>query len=150
MHHGTHRGPECRDEIGAMTYCVGIPVEDGLVMMADTRTNAGLDNIATFRKLHIFERPREFLSALATAGNLTLTQSIISHLREGIEDPETGKRQRLVEQTSMFQTAQLLGRAIRKGWETAGSSPQPHPGPLDISLLLRRPGPGRHPPRFMP
>ena len=42
-----------------MTYCVGILVRDGLVMIADTRTNAGLDNISTFRKLHVFERPGE-------------------------------------------------------------------------------------------
>ena len=72
-----------------MTYCVGILVSEGLVMMADTRTNAGLDNIATFRKLHLFERPGEFVFALATAGNLSVTQSIFSHLREGLENPET-------------------------------------------------------------
>ena len=53
-----------------MTYCCGILVRDGLVMMADTRTNAGLDNISTFRKLHIFKDPGERIMAIATAGNL--------------------------------------------------------------------------------
>ncbi len=57
-----------------MTYCCGILVRDGLVMMADTRTNAGLDNISTFRKLHVFNRPGERIMAIATAGNLALTQ----------------------------------------------------------------------------
>ena len=54
-----------------MTYCCGILVRDGLVMIADTRTNAGLDNISTFRKLHVFEQPGERVMALASAGNLS-------------------------------------------------------------------------------
>jgi putative proteasome-type protease len=132
-----------------MTYCVGILVEAGLVMMADTRTNAGLDNIATFRKLHIFERPGEFLAALATAGNLAVTQSIISHLREGLEDPVTGKRHRLIDQTSMFKTAQLVGRAIRRVWETDGSALEQHQAAFDISILLGGQVKGRDPRLFM-
>jgi putative proteasome-type protease len=50
-----------------MTYCVGILAQEGLVMIADTRTNAGVDNIATFRKLHLFEIPGERVVTLATA-----------------------------------------------------------------------------------
>ena len=80
-----------------MTYGVGILVRDGLVMMADTRTNAGLDNVSTYRKLHTFERRGEFVAALATAGNLSITQSIVTHLREGIENLDTGRRERLVD-----------------------------------------------------
>ena len=63
-----------------MTYCVGILTGEGLVMIADTRTNAGLDNVATFRKLHVFRDPGKKLFALATAGNLGFTQSVISIL----------------------------------------------------------------------
>jgi putative proteasome-type protease len=96
-----------------MTYCCGILVRDGLVIMADTRTNAGLDNISTFRKLHVFETPGERVMALATAGNLSLSQSVISLLNEGIENPETGARERLTDAPSMFQAAQRIGRAIR-------------------------------------
>jgi putative proteasome-type protease len=73
-----------------MTYCVGILVQNGLVMIADTRTNAGVDNIATFRKLHVFEKPGERVVTLATAGNLSASQSVLSLLADGIEDPETG------------------------------------------------------------
>ena len=73
-----------------MTYCCGILVRDGLVMIADTRTNAGLDNISTFRKLHIFIEPGERVMALATSGNLSISQSVVSMLTEGMENPETG------------------------------------------------------------
>ena len=94
-----------------MTYCVGLLVKDGLVMLADTRTNAGLDNISTFRKLHIFEEPGQKLMAIATAGNLAFTQSVISWLREGIE--HDGKRETLLDQPDMFRAAQFIGEAIR-------------------------------------
>ena len=132
-----------------MTYGVGILVKEGLVMMADTRTNAGLDNIATFRKLHLFERPGEFVAALATAGNLSITQSIVSHVREGLEDPETGKRLRLVDQTSMFQAAQLVGRAIRRVFDTDGNALEQHAAAFDVSILLAGQMKGREPRLFM-
>ena len=54
-----------------MTYCCGILLREGLVMIADTRTNAGLDNISTFRKLHVFGEPGHSVFALASAGNLS-------------------------------------------------------------------------------
>src|SRR6266446_5951200 len=61
-----------------MTYCCGILVRDGLVMIADTRTNAGLDNVSTFRKLHVFSKPGERIMAIASAGNLAISQSLQS------------------------------------------------------------------------
>jgi putative proteasome-type protease len=132
-----------------MTYGVGILVKDGLVIMADTRTNAGLDNVATFRKLHLFERPGTFVAALATAGNLSITQSIVSHLREGLEDPATGERARLADQTSMFQAAQLVGRAVRRVFETDGNALEQHAAAFDVSLLLGGQMKGREPRLFM-
>jgi putative proteasome-type protease len=132
-----------------MTYGVGILVEDGFVLMADTRTNAGLDNISTFRKLHIFERPGEFVAALASAGNLSVTQSILSHLREGVEDPATGERVRLIDQTSMFQAAQLVGRAIRRVFEIDGGALEQHASAFDVSILLAGQVSGREPRLFM-
>ena len=74
-----------------MTYCCGIVVRDGLVMIADTRTNAGLDNISIFRKLHVFGVPGQRIMALASSGNLSLSQSVVSTLTEGITNPQTGK-----------------------------------------------------------
>ena len=70
-----------------MTYCCGILVREGLVMIADTRTNAGLDNISTFRKLHVFEQPGERIMAIASAGNLSISQSVISHPDRGLREP---------------------------------------------------------------
>jgi putative proteasome-type protease len=132
-----------------MTYGVGILVKDGFVLMADTRTNAGLDNIATFRKLHVFERPGEFVAALATAGNLSITQSILSHLREGIENPDTGEVERLIDQNSLFRSAQLVGRAIRRVYAIDGTSLEQHAAAFDVSILLAGQVKGRDPRLFM-
>src|ERR1700716_2406919 len=63
-----------------MTYCCGILVSTGLVMIADTRTNAGLDNVSTFRKLHIYTQPGDRIMAIASAGNLAISQSVLSTL----------------------------------------------------------------------
>jgi len=97
-----------------MTYCCGILVRDGLVMIADTRTNAGLDNISVFRKLHLFGKPDESLLALASSGNLSVSQSVVSTLTEGWENPLTGERETLLNSPTMFQAAQRIGRAIRE------------------------------------
>jgi putative proteasome-type protease len=96
-----------------MTYCCGILVRDGLVMIADTRTNAGLDNVSTFRKLHIWTEPGERIMALASSGNLSLSQSVRSILTEGYENPETGELETLMNAPTMFQATQRIGRVIR-------------------------------------
>jgi len=97
-----------------MTYCCGILVREGLVMIADTRTNAGLDNISTFRKLHTFVEPGERVMALATSGNLSISQSVVSMLTEGMENPETGELETLKNAPTMFQAAQRIGHAVRR------------------------------------
>ena len=61
-----------------MTYCVAMNLADGLVFVSDSRTNAGVDHIATFRKLHVFGVPGERLIVLQSAGNLATSQSVIS------------------------------------------------------------------------
>jgi putative proteasome-type protease len=119
-----------------MTYCVGILVEGGLVMLADTRTNAGLDNIATFRKLHVFEKPGQATLAIATAGNLAVSQAVISHLREGLVEEKGAPPEKVAEQTSMFQAAQLVGRAIRKVFQTDGPALEQHQASFDVTMLL--------------
>ena len=96
-----------------MTYCCGILVKEGLVMIADTRTNAGLDNVSTFRKLHVFSKPGERIMAVASAGNLAISQSVLSTLSEGVENPETGELETLMNAPTLFQAAQRIGRTIR-------------------------------------
>ena len=96
-----------------MTYCCGILVRSGLVMVADTRTNAGLDNVSTFRKLHIYTQPGERIMAIASSGNLSLSQSVRATLTEGVENPETGELETLMNAPTMFQAAQRIGRTVR-------------------------------------
>lgn len=96
-----------------MTYCCGILVDEGLVMLADTRTNAGVDNISVFRKLHVFEAPGAHAILVATAGNLSVTQSALSLLQTGVRDPETGGMETLAGCLTMFRAAQLCGIALR-------------------------------------
>ena len=119
-----------------MTYCCGILVRDGLVMMADTRTNAGLDNISTFRKLHVFSSPGERIMAIATAGNLAISQSVISTLNEGLENPETGERETLMNAPTMFQAAQRIGRAIREVHKLEGNALRAEDISFDVSFLF--------------
>ena len=95
-----------------MTYCCGILVRDGLVMFADTRTNAGVDNISTFRKLHVFTQPGERILAIASAGNLSISQSVVSILTEGYDNPETGEHETMMNAPSMFQAAQRVGHVL--------------------------------------
>lgn len=118
-----------------MTYCVGIMVNSGLVMIADTRTNAGLDNVATFRKLYTFEEPCQKSIAIATAGNLAITQSVISHLNEGLKDPETGQSETLLDMATMFEAVQFVGKTVRYVYQRDGLDPH-SPNGFDITLLV--------------
>jgi putative proteasome-type protease len=119
-----------------MTYCVGILVQDGLVLVADTRTNAGVDNIATFRKLHLFERPGERVIALATSGNLSVSQSVLSLLTEGIENPQTGEIETIETIPNMFKAAQLVGRAIRALYDSDGKALEQRSVAFDMMALV--------------
>jgi len=119
-----------------MTYCVGILVKEGLTMIADTRTNAGLDNVAQYRKLHVFERPGERMIAIATAGNLAVSQSVLSLLNEGIRDPETGELETIHTQPSMFRVAQFVGRAVREVFRIDGPALEQSNTAFEVSMLL--------------
>ncbi|MGL5363281.1 MAG: peptidase [Bosea sp. (in: a-proteobacteria)] len=119
-----------------MTYCAGLMVEDGLVMIADTRTNAGLDNISTFRKLHVFSWPGDRTLALATAGNLSISQSVISLLNEGLRQPETGAVETLQTAPTMFRAAQLVGRAVRQVQDIDGQALAEAGLKFDVSFLF--------------
>jgi putative proteasome-type protease len=119
-----------------MTYCCGILVRDGLVMFADTRTNAGVDNISTFRKLHVFAQPGHHIMAIATAGNLSISQSVVSMLRDGWENPDTGQTETLMDARTMFHAAQSVGRAVRKVFADEGEALTASEVKFDVSFLL--------------
>jgi putative proteasome-type protease len=96
-----------------MTYCVGMLVREGLAMLADTRTNAGVDNIASYRKLRVFGNDGERVIAIASAGSLSTTQAALQRLEHGLPDPETGERETLFTVPDIFTAARAAGRAIR-------------------------------------
>lgn len=96
-----------------MTYGLGMLVEDGLVMIADTRTNAGIDDISTYRKLHLVSTGGDRLLLAVTAGNLSVTQLILATLAEGLPPLVEGDPpRRLSDVATMLQAAQLVGEAM--------------------------------------
>ncbi|MBI1404121.1 MAG: peptidase [Porphyrobacter sp.] len=95
-----------------MTYCVGMVLEKGLVLMSDTRTNSGVDNISTFRKLFHWQVPGERMIAVMTAGNLATTQAVISQLEERTAVPSE-RDNTLLKGPTMFQVATEIGRLLR-------------------------------------
>ena len=85
----------------------------GLVLMSDTRTNAGLDNIATARKMHTWEVPGERVVTLMTAGNLATTQAVVGMLDERSKAPSE-RAPSILDAPSMFQIACEVGRTLRE------------------------------------
>lgn len=103
-----------------MTYCVGLRIDDGLVFMSDTRTNAGIDSISVFRKMHIWEKPGDRVIVMMAAGNLATTQAVVSLLDERAKTASERKPS-LLEMPSMYQTARLVGNTLKE--VIAGSTP---------------------------
>ncbi|WP_421789110.1 peptidase [Hyphobacterium sp.] len=100
-----------------MTYCVGVCLEKGLVFMSDTRTNAGVDNVFTFRKMFTWEVPGERVITLMTAGNLATTQAVVSLLNERMKAPED-RQPGILQAETMFQVAKMVGGLLRDTVQT--------------------------------
>ena len=98
-----------------MTYCVGMLLDEGLVMAADTRTNAGLDSVGKFKKLHCWSNPGRGVFTLLTAGNLAVTQAVVSLLTEHAHEKGKAKDpDNIFAAKTMFQAARIVGRAVRE------------------------------------
>ncbi len=96
-----------------MTYCVGLRLDKGLVFMSDTRTNAGVDNISTYRKMFTWAEEGESVITMMTAGNLATTQSVVSLIDERNRAPsERGPA--ILHLPSMFQVAKYVGQNLRE------------------------------------
>jgi putative proteasome-type protease len=120
-----------------MTYCLGMLLESGLVLMADTRTNAGIDDFSTFRKLHLLADGPDRQIYAASAGSLSVSQSVISLLQEDQLAAETGDHSRcLSEAATMFRAAQLVGEAVARVRETVGSALEREHIDHSVELLL--------------
>ncbi len=117
-----------------MTYCVGLHLREGLVLLSDTRTNAGVDNISTFGKMQVEEVPGERVLTMLSAGNLAITQAVWNRLQEGVS--LGGEMLTLRSVSSMFRAAQLVGQAVREVYAADGPSLSAQGVSFDISLML--------------
>jgi putative proteasome-type protease len=132
-----------------MTYCVGILVREGLVLMADTRTNAGVDNISTYRKLRVMEHGPDRVIMVASAGSLSVTQSALSRVALGVTMPDTGEQEFLSTVPTVFRAAQLVGQALSGAKEEIDRVVKDDSIYTDATLLLAGSIGGRRPRLFL-
>ncbi len=117
-----------------MSYCLGMLLDGGLVFMSDTRTNAGVDNIASYRKTFVFDQKEDRRIIILVAGNLAITQNVISRLEEGLDaDGTTGN---IYEATSMFDVARLVGSAVRAVFKEEGEALKAHDVKFSASFIV--------------
>lgn len=95
-----------------MTYCAGVMIDAGMVLASDSRTNAGVDNISTFRKMKTFERPGERVIVIVNSGNLAVTQATLNQLEQANRHADMCHN--LMNVSSMWEAAELVGNALRE------------------------------------
>jgi putative proteasome-type protease len=105
-----------------MTYCVGVQVDEGLVFLSDSRTNAGVDHISTFRKMSLFEMQGERVLVLLSAGNLATSQAVTGLLRERLAHASGS----LLTARTMLDAARLVGDAVREVYDRDADALQKH------------------------
>jgi putative proteasome-type protease len=116
-----------------MTYGLGILLDDGLVMAADTRINAGVDHIACMKKLHLFEQPGSHVLALASAGNLATTQAVVTLLNQRLG--HSGQEGNLFEASTMFDAARIVGATLREVLAHDAKEVEPYGDPTATFLF---------------
>lgn len=91
-----------------MTYCVGLLLEEGLVFASDSRTNAGVDYVTTYSKMHVFNPAPDRLFVILSAGNLGTTQEVINHIQRDLDYPSNGSN--LATVRYLFEAAEYVGQ----------------------------------------
>jgi putative proteasome-type protease len=129
------RAPTSPLESIPLTYCVALVLDAGLVLLSDTRTNAGVDNISCFTKQHLFQRPGDRAMVLMSAGNLAVSQAVVNLVRDGLPD-ERGQARTLFTVKSMFEAASLVGEAVRYVYKVHGPAMKEQGICFDVSLIL--------------
>ena len=120
-----------------MTYCVAIKLNAGLVFLSDSRTNAGLDQISTFRKMIVYERRDDRFMVLLSAGNLSIAQSVREILQvEKLKDDEDGESISIWNARSMFDAARVLGAAVRRVHDRDADSLKNAGVDFNVSLIF--------------
>jgi len=106
-----------------MTYCIGIRLNAGLVFLSDSRTNAGVDQISTFRKMMVYERPGDRFMVMLSAGNLSISQSVRELLQvEKIDNGPNRPPLTIWNAESMFDAARVLGATVRRVYAEDGAA----------------------------
>jgi len=118
-----------------MTYCVSLLLNKGLVFMSDTRTNSGVDNVSTYRKMFTWSKPGERVITMLTAGNLATTQTLVSLLDERSKAPAERKPS-LLEAPTMFQVASIVGETLREVIESTSPSGQSADSQFGATVIL--------------
>jgi len=118
-----------------MTYCVGLMLNAGIVFMSDTRTNSGVDNISTFRKMFTWEVPGDRSITLMAAGNLATTQSVVSLLQERTKEPSE-RHPDILGMPSMFQVAGHVGNLVRDVIATHAEAGQRADAAFNATMVL--------------
>lgn len=120
-----------------MTYCVAVKLKAGMVFLSDSRTNAGLDQISTFRKMIVYEKPGDRFMCLLSAGNLSISQSVREILQvEQVKDPETQEAITIWNAKSMFDVARVLGAAVRHVYTRDGEALKRGGVDFNVSMVL--------------
>ncbi|MCW5770002.1 MAG: peptidase [Rhodospirillaceae bacterium] len=117
-----------------MSYCVGIIVDEGLALVSDSRTNAGIDRVSTFQKMFVYERPGDRLFGLLTAGNLSITQSVASLIHDNLNTGNPAKD--LYAAPSMFEAARIVGAAVRNVHQVDGEALRQHDVDFNASFIF--------------
>jgi putative proteasome-type protease len=105
-----------------MTYCIGIKLQAGLVFLSDSRTNAGLDQISSYRKMMVYEQPGDRFMVLLSAGNLSISQSVREILQVEKLDNADQPPITIWNAKSMFDAVRVLGAAVRRVHDQDGPS----------------------------
>ncbi|HET9208595.1 MAG TPA: proteasome-type protease [Burkholderiaceae bacterium] len=106
-----------------MTYCIGIRLNAGLVFLSDSRTNAGVDQISTFRKMMVYEKPGDRFMVMLSAGNLSISQSVREMLQvQRVESQSGGEPLTIWNAPSMFDAARVLGATVRRVYAEDGEA----------------------------
>ena len=120
-----------------MTYCVGIKLNAGLVFLSDSRTNAGVDNISTFRKMIVYAKPGDRFMVLLSAGNLSISQSVREILQvEQLKETDTSDPVTIWNATSMFDACRVLGQAVRHVYDRDAKALQASGVEFNVNLVF--------------
>jgi putative proteasome-type protease len=120
-----------------MTYCIAIKLKAGLVFLSDSRTNAGLDQISTFRKMIVYEKPGDRFMTLLSAGNLSVSQSVREMLQvEQLRDKDEDEPTTIWNAKSMFDAVRVLGKAVRHVYERDAAALKQAGSEFNVSMIF--------------